>query len=185
MDTYWKDIKGDDNDLWSHEWNKHGTCMRYDEESLSSFRTLLIVHTFTNSTLHSDCVGSTDQAVVYYCDATVELFKNLPTYDWLAAAGITPSKSATYTRSKIVSAIKARYGFTVGLNCQSNTLKEVYYYHHVSVYHLAYTVLVIRCRLIVISHQLKGSIHDGQYIRVDAITPGNCPSNGIKYPLKH
>ena len=36
MDTYWKDIKGDDNDLWSHEWNKHGTCMRYDQGSLAN-----------------------------------------------------------------------------------------------------------------------------------------------------
>ena len=66
-------------------------------------------------------------------DTTVELFKTLPTFDWLADAGIIPSRTATYSRSEIVGALKASYGFTVGLECQSNTLKQVFYYHHVSV----------------------------------------------------
>ena len=143
------------------------------------------IHLFTNSTLRPICVDSTDQAIVYYFNATVDLFKNLPTYDWLAAAGITPSSTATYTRKEIVSALRARYSATVGLECTSNTLKQVYYYHHVSLCHLAYPVLVVRPPLIVISPQLKGSIHNGHYVRVDAIKRGSCPSNGIKYPLKH
>ena len=143
------------------------------------------VHLSTNSTLRSICVDSTDQAIVYYFNATVELFKNLPTYDWLAAAGITPSSTATYTRKEIVSALRARYGFAVGLECRSNTLKQVHYYHHVSVCHLASPVLVVRPQLIAISLQLKGSIHNGQFVRVDAMRPGSCPSNMIKYPLKH
>jgi hypothetical protein len=29
MQTYWKDNGGEDNSFWAHEWNKHGTCMRY------------------------------------------------------------------------------------------------------------------------------------------------------------
>jgi ribonuclease T2 len=153
--------------------------------SLTSFRMPLIACTLTNSTLGSNCVDSTDQAIVYYLDAAVDLFKGIPTYNWLAAAGITPSRTATYSRNQIVRALKARYGFTVGLDCQSNTLKEVYYYHHVRLCRFSYPNLVVRHRLIKIpSPQLKGSIHDGQYLRVDAITPGDCPSDGIKYPLK-
>ena len=31
MQTYWKDNGGNDNSFWSHEWNKHGTCMRCAE----------------------------------------------------------------------------------------------------------------------------------------------------------
>lgn len=27
MDVYWKDFRGDDLDLWAHEWNKHGRLM--------------------------------------------------------------------------------------------------------------------------------------------------------------
>jgi len=140
MDKYWKDIKGDDNDLWSHEWNKHGTCL---------------------STLSRKCVSNTEQAVVFYFNSAVDLFQTLPTFDWLAAAGITPSTTATYSRNEIVDALRASYGFTVGLECQSHTLKQVYYYHNV-----------------------KGSIQNGRYIRVGAIRPGSCPSQGIKYVPK-
>ena len=103
-----------------------------------------ITHMCTNSTLSSKCVDSTDQAIVYFLDATVGLFKNLPTYDWLAAAGIVPSSTATYTRNEIAGALRARYGANVSLECRSNTLKEVYYYHHVSVCHLVYSLLVVR-----------------------------------------
>ena len=135
MDTYWKDIKGDDNDLWSHEWNKHGTCLRYDRSVLTTSRYFLMAYTISNSTLGPKCVGNTAQAVVYFFNSAVNLFQTLPTFDWLAAAGITPSSTATYSRSEIVDALRARasFGFTVGLECQSRTLKQVYYYHNVSV----------------------------------------------------
>jgi len=142
MDTYWKDIKGDDNDLWSHEWNKHGTCF---------------------STIGPSCVESTGQAVVYYFTSAVDLFRALPTYDWLAAAGITPSRTATYTRNEILRALQASsaFGHTVGIECKSHELNQVNYYHNV-----------------------KGPIYGGQYARINAPTGGNCPSSGIKYVPK-
>ena len=141
MDTYWKDIKGDDNDLWSHEWNKHGTCLRYDNDVLPTFRYFLIAYMISHSTLGPKCVDNTEQAVVYYFNSAVNLFQNLPTFDWLAAAGITPSRTATYSRNEIISVLRASYGFTVGLECQSHTLKEVWYYHHVSICRLGYPIL--------------------------------------------
>lgn len=33
MKQYWVDIDGDDESFWSHEWNKHGTCINTIEPS--------------------------------------------------------------------------------------------------------------------------------------------------------
>lgn len=62
MQTYWKDYQGDDASLWSHEWNKHGTCV---------------------STLETQCYDSyvSQQEVVDYFDVAVEVFKSRPSYD--------------------------------------------------------------------------------------------------------
>lgn len=61
MNEYWKDYKGDDEDFWEHEWNKHGTCM---------------------STLEPKCYnGYKGQAeVVDYFQITVDLFKGLDSF---------------------------------------------------------------------------------------------------------
>ncbi|KAJ3557068.1 hypothetical protein NPX13_g10005 [Xylaria arbuscula] len=71
MQVYWKDYQGDDETFWEHEFGKHGTCM---------------------STLEPSCYPSyspTEEVGDYFTRA-VSLFKTLPTYDWLAAAGIVP-----------------------------------------------------------------------------------------------
>lgn len=62
MSEYWKDFRGDDNHLWEHEWNKHGTCV---------------------STLEPDCYEDylPQQEVVDYFDKTVEVYKDLPSYE--------------------------------------------------------------------------------------------------------
>jgi ribonuclease T2 len=92
----------------------------------------------------------------------VSLFKSLPTYEWLADAGITPSSSKTYTLSAIQNALSSKHGQKVYLDCSSKSLSAVYYYFHV-----------------------KGSVITGQW---EAAAPdsgtGNCPSSGIKYPPK-
>lgn len=61
MSVYWKDFKGDDEDFWEHEWNKHGTCI---------------------STLEPECYTnySPQQDVVDYFQKTVDLFKGLNSY---------------------------------------------------------------------------------------------------------
>lgn len=62
MSEYWKDFRGDDENLWQHEWNKHGTCV---------------------STLEPHCYEDyvPQQDVVDYFDRTAEVFKELSTFE--------------------------------------------------------------------------------------------------------
>lgn len=73
----------------------------------------------------------------------MKLFKTLPTYEWLAAAGITPSSSKTYTLSALTSALKAASGVTPALNCQSSSLNAIEWYFN-----------------------LKGSLLDGTFVPI-------------------
>lgn len=61
MSVYWKDYKGDDEQLWEHEWNKHGTCI---------------------STLEPRCYDAYTprEEMVDYFRRTMELFRGLDTY---------------------------------------------------------------------------------------------------------
>jgi len=143
MDTYWVDIKGDNDQFWAHEWGKHGTCM---------------------STLKPDCLpdGSPEglEAVAYF-QTVVELFKTLPTYDWLARGGIVPSDSTTYTLSQLISTLKSATGVTPALDCKRGVLNGVSWYYN-----------------------LRGSAIDGNFRLIDAPKHGSCPSHGISYPPK-
>lgn len=49
------------------------------------------------------------QAVTFF-ETAVDLFKQLPTYDWLSDAGITPDSSKTYTLDELQSAIQSAAG---------------------------------------------------------------------------
>jgi hypothetical protein len=69
MSEYWKDFRGDDANLWEHEWNKHGTCV---------------------STLETNCYEDylPQQEVVDYFDKTVEIYKELPSHE----VGVAPRR---------------------------------------------------------------------------------------------
>ncbi|QRV98191.1 ribonuclease T2 family [Ceratobasidium sp. AG-Ba] len=142
MQTYWVDINGDDESFWEHEWGKHGTCM---------------------STLKPACISSSvrGQDAIYYFTRVVNLFKTLTTYEFLGAAGIYPSSTATYTLSQLTSAVKAKWGFTPAFDCTSGSINAVSYYYN-----------------------LKGSIIDGTLVPINAPKAGSCGSSGLKYPLK-
>ncbi|KAH0591081.1 hypothetical protein H2248_001187 [Termitomyces sp. 'cryptogamus'] len=143
MKTYWVDINGENEQFWEHEWSTHGTCM---------------------STLETRCLpdGSAKGAeAVAFFNTVVRLFKSLPTYDWLANAGITPSSSTTHTLSSLSSALKAGAGVTPALDCTSGKLNAISWYFN-----------------------LKGSIIDGTFVPINAPVSGSCPSSGIKYPTK-
>jgi len=146
MQTYWKDYNGNDESFWEHEFGKHGTCM---------------------STLDPECYypdyKPTEEVGDFFTRA-VSLFKTLPTYDWLADAGIVPSTSKTYTLAAIQTVLKAHHGgHDVVIRCSSGVLNELWYHFHV-----------------------QGSIQSGTFTPVDPVGSGStCPSTGIKYVPKY
>ncbi|EHL00553.1 putative Ribonuclease T2-like protein [Glarea lozoyensis 74030] len=112
MNTYWKDVSGDDESFWEHEWSKHGTCV---------------------STLAPACYSgyTSKQEVGDYFQKAVDIFKTRDTYGALTAAGITPSSTKTYTSAAIQAALKAAFGVTAIIQCDSSALNEVWYSFYV------------------------------------------------------
>lgn len=142
MQTYWVDIDGDNEEFWEHEWSTHGTCF---------------------STLELDCFSGIirGQEAVAYFQSVVALFKSLPTYEWLANKGITPSSSTSYSLSKVIAALEeGSGGYTPALDCDGSNLNQIYWYFH-----------------------LKGSVVDGAFVPISAPEAGSCGST-VKYPPK-
>ncbi|KAK5998236.1 Ribonuclease Trv [Cladobotryum mycophilum] len=112
MQKYWKDYQGNDESFWDHEWAKHGTCI---------------------TTLSPKCYDNyqkTEEAVDFF-SKTVELFKTLPTYKWLADAGITPDQSKSYATKDIQAILSKQHGAPVTLGCKGKTFNEVWYHFNV------------------------------------------------------
>ncbi|KAH9828594.1 putative RNase T2 family protein [Teratosphaeria destructans] len=141
MREYWVSDSGSSEVFWEHEWNKHGTCI---------------------STLQRSCYADYQptQEVADFFNRSVSLFRSLPTYDFLAAAGITPSNTRTYRRDEIQTALtQAHDGHEVYLGCRSGRLQEVWYFHNV-----------------------KGSLQHGAFEASDVVgVHSTCPSRGIRY----
>ncbi|THH26971.1 hypothetical protein EUX98_g7221 [Antrodiella citrinella] len=163
MQEFWVDINGQNEQFWEHEWETHGTCY---------------------STLETSCLPSGSpkgaEAVAFF-NLVVKLFKastsrlpsltcrmmahrvqqTLPTYTWLANAGITPSSSKTFTLAQITSALKTASGFTPSLDCDGKNLNQISWYFNI-----------------------KGSLFDGTFVAIDAPEKGSCATTGLKYPPK-
>lgn len=113
MRTHWLSLNGNNNHLWAHEWNKHGTCV---------------------STLEPTCYPSSDdglEAVVSYFTHAANLYSSLNTYSTLVAAGITPSSHETYSLDELQDAIASSHGHPVTLRCRGTQLQEVWYHYSV------------------------------------------------------
>ncbi|QPG74927.1 hypothetical protein FOA43_002265 [Brettanomyces nanus] len=111
MTRIWKNFNGNDDELWVHEFNKHGTCM---------------------NTLKSDCYNhfTPQQNVVDFYKRTVDVYDTLPTFEWLRKGGIVPSNTKTYTRAEIEDSIASQFGHPVYISCNRfNALQEVWYFH--------------------------------------------------------
>lgn len=144
MNTYWKNEGGDDDDLWTHEFNKHATCM---------------------STLKPACFNQADYVENYVAVEFVKqvtmMFSNLPSYKWLADAGIVPSNNVTYAKKDIANALNSKFGAEVYFDCDKNgAIDEIWYYYHV-----------------------QGRVVNGTYYPIDTIGQGSCPDQ-ISYPIK-
>ena len=117
--------------LWAHEYSKHATCFS----------------TFAPSCF-SDAALEKHTDLLTYFSVAADYFKQLPTYDWLAAQSIKPSNATGYTVSAIQSALAARHGATPYIGCSGprynetdagkgsldngrTVLTEVWYYYHV------------------------------------------------------
>ncbi|KAJ6609384.1 ribonuclease T2-like protein [Mycena sp. CBHHK59/15] len=87
MQTYWKDINGNDETFWEHECTLDVACLP-----------------------EGSAKGA--EAVMFF-NTVVGLFKTLPTYQWLADAGIMPSSSTTHTLASLTAALKTGYGGSV------------------------------------------------------------------------
>ncbi|KAF9336202.1 ribonuclease T2-like [Podila minutissima] len=143
MQDYWVDINGENEKAWEHAWATHGTCM---------------------STLKPSCLppnSKTGAEAVMYYKTVVKLFQTLPTYTWLANAGISPSSTETYSLSTLVSALQHQSGVIPALDCSSGVLNHMRWYFN-----------------------LKGSVIDGVFIPINAPKDGSCPSDGIRYVPK-
>ncbi|ESZ96093.1 hypothetical protein SBOR_3570 [Sclerotinia borealis F-4128] len=143
MNTYWVSDDSTNEVFWEHEWNKHGTCI---------------------STLEPSCYSSytTGAEVVDFFNVAVDLFKILPTYTWLANAGIVPSASKTYTSAQIQAAITAGFGYPATIQCSSSSLDAIWY-----------------------SFEVRGSVATGTFVPSAPVgQSGSCPSTGIKYGVK-
>ncbi|KAK1750057.1 ribonuclease T2 [Echria macrotheca] len=131
MNKFWIAQNQPNTELWAHEFSKHATCFStFSESCFSKFQLQK----------HTD--------LLEFFTVTAEYFKRLPTYDWLAAKGITPSNTTSYSLSDIQGALAARHGGVPFIGCSGpkynetaagkgskdagrTALTEVWYYHHV------------------------------------------------------
>ncbi|KAJ5727490.1 hypothetical protein N7493_005310 [Penicillium malachiteum] len=113
MGQYWKDFRGDDANLWEHEWNKHGTCV---------------------STLEPHCYDDyiPQQDVVDYFDKAVEVYKERNSYQFLADAGIVPSSRQTYAREDVENALAKGHGAPVTIRCRRGAFNEIWYHFNIA-----------------------------------------------------
>ncbi|KZV89402.1 ribonuclease T2 [Exidia glandulosa HHB12029] len=99
-------------EFWAHEFSKHATCF---------------------TTFDTKCYPKYKQheEVVNFFDTVIQAYKQYPTYKFLAAKGIVPSNTTTYTLSAVLGALEAATGATPHVGCSaSGALNEVWYYSH-------------------------------------------------------
>ncbi|KAJ2756860.1 hypothetical protein GGI19_000515 [Coemansia pectinata] len=115
MNEYWGSYNGNNNEFWSHEWTKHGTCV---------------------STLDPKCYDEPyeqHERVCEYFGAALALRSKYNLYAALEAKGIVPvdKSKQMYSSSEVKDAIKSELGLDVVLKCRRGVLSEVRAWFHV------------------------------------------------------
>jgi ribonuclease T2 len=185
MKEYWRSYDGNDEYLWAHEWNKHGTCV----STLAPGCYRASNSTLTERHRHLD--------VLDYFIHTTSLFRTLDTHAILADAGITPSETQRYTLRDLEDALSnSHHGQTVTFRCNHRgELDEVWYHFSVmgslanSVDHLpTHHFLHNNQVLLNIDEKDPGSIFLNASAVYKHFIPSkpdgqisNCPRRGIKY----
>lgn len=102
MKRYWVAQAQPNPDFWGHEFSKHATC--YSTFDVACYGPQYVEH--------EDVVDFFQTAIAYY--------RTVPTHKWLAAAGIVPSNTTTYTLSDIQTALTDAFGAVPYLACSGN-----------------------------------------------------------------
>ncbi|UNI21776.1 hypothetical protein JDV02_007732 [Purpureocillium takamizusanense] len=131
MNRYWVSQYDPNWVFWAHEFSKHATCY---------------------STFQTECYGpkATPHGDLFdFFETVIRFQRELPTFDWLAAAGVRPSNRTAYTLSRIQGALTRGFdGLVPFLGCSGprynetdagrgsgdagrTVLGEVWYYYHV------------------------------------------------------
>ncbi len=151
MNKFWVDYQGNNEGFWEHEWNKHGTRI---------------------STLYPKCYDGyqPQEEVVDYFQRTVDLFKSLDSYKFLAAEGILPSSTKTYTAVEIQHALgKTRQGVNATIGCSKGVFEQIFYDFNVGGSVLSGTDVPVQ--------------PPGEFPRW--ISASFCPETGIRYLPKN
>lgn len=153
LNRLWKSNNGNDESLWIHEYNKHGTCIKTIRPKC---------YENWKSKAQKPDLDLNKQSVYDYFRTAYNLYKKLNTSAILKAHGIRPSTTATYTREEIASALSVGFdGHSVFFACdRHNAINEIWYYH-----------------------LLKGSLLGEEFTSIDSIYRGRerCPERGIKF----
>jgi ribonuclease T2 len=132
MNTYWINQGASNDEFWAHEFSKHATCF---------------------STFDVPCYGPEyveHQEVVEYFETSILFHQRLPTFTWLAEAGVKPSNSSKVSLSDVQGPLAEAYGAVPYVGCSGpryNTteagkgstdngrtvVSEAWYFSHVSV----------------------------------------------------
>ena len=107
------------------------------------------------TTLSPSCFTSQNytrfENVVNFYKKTVEIWSQLDTFEFLAAAGIYPTVSRKYKLSQVQEALQKAHGAEVYVGCLNNSISEIWYFYN-----------------------LQGSILTGTYKPIDTTTNTKC-----------